>query len=107
VEDLVALAQTGAAMTKRERLPNRRGSIRFSIEHNGTRYLATLSKFSDGRIAEIFLDAHKPESSLAVHANDAAILASLLLQHGVTVAVICRSISGPIATALANAEAMS
>jgi hypothetical protein len=91
-------------MSERERLPSRRGSLRFSIEHDGIRYIATLSKFDDGRIAEIFLDGMKPDSGLAVHASDAAVLASLLLQHGVTAAAIRRSISGPIATALARAE---
>jgi hypothetical protein len=91
-------------MSERERLPARRASIRFTIEHDGVRYRATLSKFDDGRIAEIFLDGMKPDSALAVHAADAAVLTSLLLQHGVTAAAIRRSISGPIATALARAE---
>jgi hypothetical protein len=88
----------------RERLNNRRGSIRFSIRHDGAAYLVTLGKFSDGRIAQIFLDAAKPDSALAVHASDAAVLASLLMQHGVAAEVIRRSISGPLATALALAE---
>lgn len=88
----------------RQRLPNRRASERFSISHDGVPYLVTLSRFDDGRPAEIFLDAHKPDSALAVHANDAAVLASLLLQHGVDAAVIRRSISGPIATALRLAD---
>ena len=88
----------------RQHLSNRRGSVRFPIRHDGAVYLVTLSKFDDGRIAEIFLDCAKPDSAIAVHANDAAVLASLLLQHGVTVAAIRRSISGPIATALASTD---
>jgi hypothetical protein len=91
-------------MTERERLPNRRASVRFSIEHDGARYSVTLGKFSDGRIAELFLDTTKPDSALAMHVHDAAVLASLLLQHGITAAAIRRTISGPIATALARAE---
>jgi hypothetical protein len=91
-------------MTQRQRLPNRRGSVRFCIRHDGASYLVTLSKFSDGRIAEIFLDSAKPDSALATHANDAAVLASLLLQHGVTAAAIRRSIAGPLATAFANVD---
>ena len=39
-----------------------------------------------------------------MHANDAAVLASLLLQHGVTAAAIRHSIAGPLATALAHVE---
>ena len=63
-----------------------------------------ISKFSDGRIAEIFIDAAKPGSAIAEFANDAAVLASLLLQHGVTAAEIRHSISGPLSTALTVAE---
>ena len=91
-------------MTGRRRLENRRGSLRFSFEHGGAVYSATLSKFSDGQLAEIFIDAHKPDSQLAVHVSDAAVLASLLLQHGVTAAAIRHSIAGPLATALAKAD---
>jgi hypothetical protein len=88
----------------RQTFPNRRGSVRFSFTHAGRLYSATLSKFADGRLGEIFIDADKPDSELAVHANDAAVLASLLLQHGVTAAAIRHSIAGPLATALGLAE---
>jgi hypothetical protein len=88
----------------RQRLPDRRESMRFSFTHAGRPYSATLRKFADGRLGEIFIDAHKPDSELAVHANDAAVLASLLLQHGVTAAAIRHSIAGPLAIALAHAE---
>jgi hypothetical protein len=94
----------GRAQPMKQRLPNRRGSIRFAIRHDGATYLATLSRFEDGRLAEIFLDALKPDSQLAIHASDSAILASILLQHGVTAAAIRHSIAGPLATALAQAE---
>jgi hypothetical protein len=85
----------------RERLPNRRASERFSFEHGGLAYTATISRYSDGRPGEIFLDCNKVNSAAAVHAQDSAVLASLLLQHGVSAATIRHSISGPIATALA------
>ena len=89
----------------REHLPSRRGSVRFSIQDEGTTYFVTVSKFGDGRIAEIFLDAaNKPDSQLAAHAGTAAILCSLLLQHRVSVAAIRHSISGPLAVALDRAE---
>lgn len=90
--------------SKRARLPNRRSSEAFEFEHNGANYVATISRFNDDRIAEIFIDAAKPGSALAEHANDAAVLASLLLQNGVTAAKIIHSISGPLATALRKAE---
>ena len=91
-------------MTAREILPNRRASFRFTVDYDGVTYLATVSKFADGRIAEVFLDAAKPNSAVAVHANDAAVLASLLLQHGVTCAAIKHSISGPLRRALAEID---
>lgn len=84
----------------RERLPSRRGSVRFPIEHDSVPYLVTLSRFNDGRLGEIFIDAEKPNSALATHAQDAAVLASMLLQCGVSPAEICHSVAGPIKTAL-------
>lgn len=72
----------------------------FEFSHVGQRYTATVSFFADRRPAEIFIDVAKPGSAIAEHANDAAILVSLLLQHGVTAAAIRHSIGGPLATAL-------
>jgi hypothetical protein len=89
---------------ERKRLPDRRGSERFAIEHAGLQYLVTISRFGDGRLGEIFIDSEKPNSAVAVHANDAAVLASMLLQHGVSASDIQHSVSGPIAVALAKAE---
>ena len=88
----------------RQRLPDRRGSLRFSFVHDNALYSGTLSRYADGRLAEIFIDAEKPDSALALHAADAAVLASLLLQHGVTAAAIRHSISGPLSVALTHAE---
>ena len=91
-------------MSERRRLPNRRACTSFVFSHGGTKYLACISRYSDGRLAEIFLDVSKPGSTLAEHAADAAVLASLLLQHGITAKAIAHSLSGPLATALALAE---
>jgi hypothetical protein len=90
----------------RERLPNRRNnSITFGFEHRAIRYTATVNFFSDGRLAEIFIDCcGKPGSALAEHVSTASILASLLLQHHVAAETIAHSISGPLATALAKAR---
>jgi hypothetical protein len=94
----------GARKFGRERLPDRRGSLSYQFEHSGFTFTATVSKFADGRLAEIFLDYERPNSQLQEHAADSAVLASLLLQHGVTVAAIRHSISGPLLTALKLAE---
>ena len=95
-------------MTARRRLADRRYSELFTFTRDGARYTATISFFPGSKkLAEIFIDASKPGSAIAVHCNDAAVLASLLLQHGVTAAAIRRSITGPIADALAIAEGRS
>lgn len=85
---------------RRLRLPNRRRSIRFAIEHGGQTYLATIGYYPDGRLGEVFLDSDKPNSAIATHCQDAAVLASMLLQHGVSAADIQHSVAGPIAKAL-------
>lgn len=90
----------------RKRLPNRRAAIRFPVEYDGQTYLATIGFDCTGKPAEIFLDASKPNSAIACHANDAAVLASLLLQHGVSADEIQHSVSGPISKALAMVGAV-
>ena len=69
-------------MSGRERLPNRRASSIFEFEINGLRYTASISRFADGRIAEIFLQNHKPGSQSDSNARDAAVASSLALQFG-------------------------
>jgi ribonucleoside-diphosphate reductase alpha chain len=94
-------ANRGVAMTRRARLPNRRGSCIVAFQHNGHRYRASGSFFPHtGGLAEIFLDVGKAGSAVQQQADDAAVLASLLLQHGVSVRTIRQSITGPIAEAL-------
>jgi hypothetical protein len=84
----------------RERLPNRRANMAFSFEFEGHRYRATAGRFDDGRIAEIFLNTDKFGTPLQLHAETAAILASLCLQHGVDAETIKHAVNGPIAVAL-------
>jgi hypothetical protein len=70
------------------------------FECDGRRYRATFGCFANGNLAEVFLDIGRPDSAIQAHADDAAVLVSLLLQHGVPPAVIRRSISGPVGVAL-------
>jgi ribonucleoside-diphosphate reductase alpha chain len=84
----------------RERLPNRRANVAFTFEHEGHRYRATVSQYDNGRLGELFLDAGKDGTPLQSNAETAAILVSLLLQHGVATDTIRHSINGPIAVAL-------
>jgi hypothetical protein len=75
-------------MPERLRLPNRRLSETFELECCGLRYTATISRFADGRLAEIFLANHKAGSQAGANARDSAVVASLALQHGVPVETI-------------------
>ena len=53
-----------AGMSSRVRLPNRRSSESFDFDCLGLSYTATISRFSDGRLAEIFLSNHKQRGRL-------------------------------------------
>jgi ribonucleoside-diphosphate reductase alpha chain len=79
-------------MTARERLPNRRQSETFSFEHAGLRYIATASWFADGRLGEVFITNGKADSQADANARDAAILASIALQHGAPLDVIRKAL---------------
>ncbi len=75
-------------MTARRRLPHRRGAVALDIEHAGHRFRMQIGCFPDGALGEVFLDAAKQNSALDAFAADAAILLSLLLQHGATLGEI-------------------
>jgi hypothetical protein len=66
----------------RVRLPNRRPGETIGFEFRGAAYSATFSCFSDGRLAELFIDAAKPSNDAADDARDAAVAMSIALQHG-------------------------
>jgi hypothetical protein len=94
-------------MTGRQRLPNRRGHELVDFEHGGIRYTAGIGRFGDGRLAEIFLNTRKHGTAIDVNARDAAVAASLLLQHGCPLETLRRALtrnadgsaSGPLARA--------
>ena len=88
----------------RKRLPNRRACMSCSFEYEGHVYRATAGRFADGRLGELFLNTGKLGSPMQANADNAAILASLLLQHGVSPEVIRHSVTGPIALAIAKFE---
>jgi hypothetical protein len=79
-------------MSASERLPNRRLAETFEIECHGLRYVATVARFADGRLAEVFLQNSKPGSQSDINARDAAVVTSIALQHGVPLEVIRRAL---------------
>jgi hypothetical protein len=82
-----------AAMTSRERLPNRRQCESLEFRHAGHLFTLCAGFYADGRIAEIFLSSHKPGSPIEAIARDAAITTSLALQHGVTLETIRQALT--------------
>jgi len=92
----------------RERLPNRRHSETFGFEVGSRRYRCTVSKYPDGRIAELFLNNNKVGSDCDCAARDSAIVFSIAIQHGVPADVIRKALlrdsqgraSGPLGAAL-------
>jgi hypothetical protein len=76
----------------RERLANRRASMNFSFECNALLYMATVSYFADGRLAEIFITNAKAGSHSDSAAKDSAVVCSIALQHSVPVDVIRRAL---------------
>ena len=72
----------------RQRLPNRRASQTFDVQAQGLKFTATVSRFADGNLAEVFLQNHRAGSAAGILANDAAVAASLALQFGCPVDVL-------------------
>ena len=77
----------------RRRLPNRRAAEITAFEIGGIKYIATIGRFDDGCVAEIFLNVSKSGSELERGARDSAVLASLGLQHGIQLETLRRALS--------------
>jgi hypothetical protein len=78
---------------ERERLPNLRPALTFDIESEEQRYAVTIGWFPDGRPAEVFLSTNGRAGSHAdTIARDAAIVASIALQHGASVETLRRAL---------------
>jgi hypothetical protein len=76
----------------RTRLPNRRGSLTLNIESAGLRFTVTASRYSDGKLGEVFIVNHKAGSAAGIMASDAAIACSLALQFGCPLETLRRAL---------------
>ena len=81
------------ATVERERWPNRRPAETFDLEVGGKTYAVCVVFYSDGRPAEIFIAGPKIGSAMDAILSDAAILASLALQHGAPPADLAKTMS--------------
>jgi hypothetical protein len=77
----------------RERLKNRRPSELFEVESLKLSFTVSVSKYSDGRLAEIFINNHKAGSAAGIMACDLAVVCSIALQYGVPVEVIRKALA--------------
>jgi hypothetical protein len=84
--------QIGHDKAARKRLPNRRAAETIAFERDGSQYQMTIGYFPDGLVGEVFLNADRADSLLDVLTSDAAILASLALQHGCTLETIAHAL---------------
>src|SRR6516165_1268079 len=85
-------------MPARQRLPDRRPSETFTFELHGLRFTASVSRYADGRVGEIFIDNHKAGSAIGTLVRDLAIAFSFAVQHGADAEAIrhalCRDSQG-------------
>jgi ribonucleoside-diphosphate reductase alpha chain len=96
------------APAERRRLANRRPNETFSFSWRGMAFTATISRFPDGRLGEIFLTNGKVNTDADTAARDSAVVASLALQHGVPLDTLRKALlrdprgvaSGPLGTGL-------
>jgi hypothetical protein len=79
-------------MTERSRLPNRRACESFAFVCNDLRYVATISRFSNGDLAEVFVSNSKAGSHSDSAAKDSAVVCSIALQFGVPLETIRRAL---------------
>jgi len=94
--------------TARERLPNRRPCENFTFEHAGMKYIASVARYGDGKLGEIFISNRKSGSDADAAAKDSAVVCSIALQHGVPIETIRKALlrdsrgypSSPLGTAL-------
>ncbi|MDH7797516.1 MULTISPECIES: hypothetical protein [unclassified Beijerinckia] len=70
-------------MTERVRLSNRRPSELIDFEFRGRPYILGLSRYRDGRVSEVFIDAPKAATDAGSDARDAAVALRIAFQHGV------------------------
>jgi hypothetical protein len=74
-------------------LPQRRASENFHVRFWNQDFTVTAGRYSDGAIGEIFIDGGKSGQDVQSTARDAAILLSLALQCGATVATIRHAVT--------------
>lgn len=74
----------------RRRLPDRRPSLTVEMDRDGLPWRLSFGFDGGGRVCEVFLDGAKIGSDLEALADDAGVMASLLLQSGMSAKALAR-----------------
>ena len=82
-----------SATATRRRLPDRRPAVTHDLDVDGRTFTASIGFFADGTPVEIFLCGGKIDSAMDAVLSDAAVLASLALQHGTPPGALAASMS--------------
>jgi hypothetical protein len=77
----------------RRRLPNRRNAVTETIIIGNAAVSASIGFGPDGQPQEIFLSGAKDGSSMSAILDDASVVISIALQHGIPAKVLAKSIS--------------
>ena len=89
----VAEAQADATPPRR-RLPNRRSSETHALSVGNHRFTATVGfDPANGQPQEVFLDGPKDGTELAAILDDASVVLSLAMQHGIRPATLAKSVA--------------
>jgi ribonucleoside-diphosphate reductase alpha chain len=80
-------------MSARRRLPDRRRSVVFDFQSMGLRFTASIGRYPDGQLGEVFIDNHKAGSAIGTLVRDSAIILSFALQHGADINAIGKALS--------------
>src|SRR5215471_16180715 len=81
-----------AAQPGRRQYPDRQDNETFVFELGGLRFTATVGRFDDGQIGELFLKNYKAGNQADTNARDAAIVLSFALQHGADINAIRKAL---------------
>lgn len=76
----------------RSTLPSRRPSEVRRIAYRGREFSVCAGFYPDGSIGEVFVNGEREGSDMEAILSDAAVIASIALQHGATPAELARSL---------------
>lgn len=72
----------------RDALPSRRDAVTFNFEYKNKPFVISIGLYKNGMIGEIFINGGKSGEDIEAVVRDAAVLMSLALQHGTSLATI-------------------